>query len=157
MKLLDVVIHTKTATPGMTVRDAFKECAECNVPGLPFVDDRGNMAGRVSIRHTLKMTCIPEYMIKAAHLLGDAIDHLTLKEEEIESLLDLTVDRFVLEDVTHLSPQTPIVKALSVMEYHNTGYIFLCDNNEYRGIVTRMGITRVMLHKSAAGYADARG
>lgn len=157
MKLLDVVIQTKTATSGMTVRDAFKECAERNVPGLPFVDDLGNVAGRVSIRHTLKMTCIPEFMIKAAHLLGDAIDHVALKDDEIESVLDLAVDEFVLEDVTHLSPKTPIVKALSVMEYHNTGYVFLCDNNHYRGIVTRMGIARVMLHKTAGGYADDRG
>lgn len=157
MHLLDVIIETGTATAGMKIREVFTECAERNVPGLPYVDYRGKVVGRISIRHTLKMTCVPEYMVKGAHMLGDAIDHVSLKDEEIESVLDLTVDEFVLEDVTHLSPRTPIVKALSVMEYHNTGYVFLCDDNHYRGIVTRMGIARVMLHKSASGYANDRG
>jgi CBS domain-containing protein len=148
MHLLDIVIPTGTAAAGMTVREAFIECVERNVPGLPFVDDLGKVVGRVSIRHTLKMTCIPEYMVKAAHLLGDAIDHLALQDDEIRLILDLPIDEFVLEDVAHLSAASPIVKALSVMEYYNTGYVFLCDDERYRGIVTRMGIARVLLNRS---------
>lgn len=148
MQLLDIVIPTGTAISGMTVREAFSECAERNVPGLPYVDDRGKVVGRMSIRHTLKMTCLPEYMVKAAHLLGDAIDHLALQDDEIRLILDLPIDEFVLDDVAHLSAASPIVKALSVMEYYNTGYVFLCDNERYRGIVTRMGIARVLLNRS---------
>lgn len=145
MRLLDIIIPTAMAHPGMKVGDVFEECATRNVPGLPFRNDKGAIVGRISIRHTLKMTCIPEYMVKGAHLLGDAIDHLQLKDDEIRYVLDLPVDDFVLEDVAHLSAASPIVKALSVMEYYNTGYIFLCDNQQYRGIVTRMGIARLLL------------
>lgn len=151
MQLLDIVVPTGMAHSGMTVGDVFAECVARNVPGIPFADDEGRIIGRVSIRHTLKMTCIPEYMVKGAHLLGDAIDHLALRDDEIRYLLDLPVDGFVLEDMAHLSAASPIVKALSVMEHYNTGYIFLCDDNAYKGMVTRMGIARLLLERRPAG------
>lgn len=150
MQLLDIVVPTGMAHAGMKVGDVFAECVACNVPGIPFADEKGRITGRVSIRHTLKMTCIPEYMVKGAHLLGDAIDHLAVRDDEVRYLLDLPVDGFVLEDVAHLSAASPIVKALSVMEYYNTGYIFLCDDEAYKGIVTRMGIARLLLEKRPA-------
>lgn len=148
MQLLDIIIPTGTAHAGMKVAEVFAECVARNVPGIPFVNDAGRVVGRVSIRHTLKMTCIPEYMVKGAHLLGDAIDPLTIKDDEIRYLLDLPVDGFVLEDIAHLSARSPIVKALSMMEHFNSGYIFLCDNDQYRGIVTRMGIARLLLQST---------
>jgi len=151
MHLLDIVVPTGIARTGMSVADVFAECVARNVPGIPFVDDEGKVIGRVSIRHTLKMTCIPEFMVKGAHLLGDAIDHLALKDDEIRYLLDLPVERFVLEDVAHLSASSPIVKALSVMEHYNTGYIFLCDDDQYKGMVTRMGIAKLLLQKRVPG------
>ena len=151
MHLLDIVVPTGTARAGMTVGDVFAECVAVNVPGIPFVDENGRVIGRVSIRHTLKMTCIPEFMVKGAHLLGDAIDHLALKDDEIRYLLDLPAERFMLEDVAHLSTSSPIVKALSVMEHYNTGYIFLCDDDQYKGMVTRMGIARLLLAKRNRG------
>lgn len=145
MQLTEVMIPTGVARAGMSVVEVFRECVSHNVPGIPFCDGDGRVIGRVSIRHTLKMTCIPEYVVKGAHMLGDAIEGVTIADEKIRTVLELPVDGFVLAETCSISPASPIVKALSLMEHFNTGYIFLLDNGSYRGIVTRMGIARLML------------
>jgi CBS domain-containing protein len=51
----------------------------------------------------------------------------------------------MLGNIPHVSPNSSLVKALALMELHNTSYIFLMDNNDYRGIVTRMVVAKRML------------
>ena len=147
MHLADIIIPTGVARSGMKVADVFEECVAHNVPGLPYCDADGRVIGRVSIRHTLKVTCIPEYMVKGAHMLGDAIDSLMIDVEQIRDILELPVDRFVLQKTVCMSPGSPVVKALSSMEHFNSDYVFLVENGRYLGIVTRMGITRLLLQK----------
>lgn len=53
----------------MSVGDGFEECVAKRVPGIPFCNTRDEVVGRVSFRHTLKMTCVPNYLVKEAHLL----------------------------------------------------------------------------------------
>ena len=146
MKLLDIVIPTGVAKKGMTIGQVFEECVRCKVPGIPYCDEDGHVVGRISIRHTFKVSSTPGYMVNAAHLLGDDIWHLSTSKIEVKELLDMPVDRFVLENFVNVSGASPVVKALSIMEKFNTGYVFLIDSGVYEGIVTRMGIAELMLN-----------
>jgi CBS domain-containing protein len=57
----------------------------------------------------------------------------------------LPVENHVLANIPHVSPYSSLVKALTIMEAHNTHYIFLIENGEYKGVVTRMVIANRML------------
>ncbi len=144
--LRDILIPTKVARKGTLVAEVFTECVVRNVSGIPFVDDRERVIGRVSIRNTLKFTCIPEYMVKAAHLLGDNLGSVDIPSVDIMSLLDSPVDGFVMEEFATVSPESPIIKTVAIMEHFNSGYIFVVDDRRnYLGMVTRMGIARQMM------------
>ncbi len=145
MELLDIVIPTAVAKTGMTIGEVFEECVKQNVPGIPFCDENNKVVGRVSMRHAFKVSATPGYMVKAAHLLGDDIWHLSTSKIEVKKLLDMPVESFVLENIATVSASSPLVKALSIMEKYNSGYVFLIDEGVYEGIVTRMGIASLML------------
>lgn len=145
MRLIDIIVPTRVVRPGMTIEEAFEECAARNVPGLPYCDAQGQVVGRVSIRNTLKLTCIPKYMVKAAHLLGDQLEHVRIPELQARQVLEMPVEPFVMENIATVTSESPVVKALAIMEQYNSGYIFLIDDGVYKGIVTRMGIAALML------------
>ncbi len=145
MKLEKLMIPTGVMRAGMTVGDLFRECAERHVPGLPFVDANDRVVGRVSLRDVLKRTCIPPFVLKAAHMLGDELPNVNIPEVQVRSLLTRPVEEFVLEHLAHLSSRSAVLKALALMELHNTSYLFLIDNDTYLGVVTRMTVVRRML------------
>ena len=145
VSLLDIAVSTGVAKAGMSVGQVFNECVLHNVPGIPFCDENNKVIGRISIRHTLKISSTPGYMVGAAHLLGDDIWHLSTSKIEARNLLDMPAQKFVLEYIATVTAASPIVKALAIMEQFNTPYVFLIDSGIYEGIVTRMGIAELML------------
>jgi predicted transcriptional regulator len=155
MKLRNLAVRTRMIQAGMTLQDVFEECIRCSVPGLPFADPAGTIIGRISIRDVFKRTCIPDYMVKAAHLLGDNIDFVNIPESHAAQVLAMPAESYVLKNIAHVSSESPVVKALAIMEEFGTGYIFLIDAGEYQGVVTRMGIARRMLESAAAGRTSA--
>jgi len=142
---MDIAVKTGVAKSGMDIGEFFEKCVRYNVPGIPFCDDEGRVLGRISIRHTFKSTCIPQYVVDAAHLLGDDLQNVAINADISEKVLSLPVDDFVLEDMAIITAASPIMKALAIMERYNTGYIFLIDNGVYEGIVTRMGVAELLL------------
>lgn len=145
-RLSEIIIPTGVARPGVTVGEVFEECVARNVSGIPFCDDQGKVIGRVSIRHTMKMTCIPDYMVKGAHLLGDRIGAVRMPGDLAREVLKLPVDPFVIERVTIVTPAAMLIKAMAMMEQNNTEYAFVLDEDDvYLGVVTRMGIAALML------------
>ncbi|MCF7982799.1 MAG: CBS domain-containing protein [Thiohalocapsa sp.] len=140
MDLQDLIVPTAVATPDMTVAELFRECAAKQVPGIPFRDACGRITGKASIRHVLKMTCIPDYMVKHAALLGDTLTSLTIPAEQARYVLSLEVAPFVLDDLAVISRGATVAKALAVMERHDTTYLFVIDGNHYHGCISIMGI-----------------
>jgi CBS domain-containing protein len=145
MKLENLSIATHVMRSGMTLRDFFEECVRCNVPGLPYLTSTGQVVGRISIRDVFKYMAIPDNLVNIAHVLGDETNRLDLTEMQVIETLALPVENFLLKNIPSVSPRSSIVKALAIMEQFNTSYIFLIENGEYRGLVTRMVITRRML------------
>jgi len=146
MKLDDLIVPTAVATPGMTVETLFRECAAKQVPGIPFRDASGRITGKASIRHVLKMNCIPDYMVKHAALLGNELSSLTIEAEKARLMLRQTVDTFVLPDMAIVGRDAAMAKALAVMERHDTTYLFVIDGDQYHGCISIMGIAEAIIH-----------
>jgi hypothetical protein len=145
VKLDDLIVPTAVATPGMKVEALFRECAAKQVPGLPFREASGRIVGKASIRHVLKMNCIPDYMVKHAALLGNTLTSLTIPAEKARFLLALDVDPFVLADAAVIGPGAPVAKALAVMERHDTTYLFVIEGDDYYGCISIMGIAEALI------------
>ena len=99
----------------------------------------------MSLRHTLKMTCIPGFMVKGAHLLGDMIEAVRIPDDLAKEALQMPAEQFVLEPLAVVTSAAPVVKALAMMEQFNSSYAFVVDDGEYKGIITRMWIASLML------------
>jgi len=145
MELIDLIKPTGIASPGMRIEDVFRICVDADVPGIPFQGQDGYISGKVSIRHILKQTCIPDFMVRHAKLLGDEIHHLAISREQISRLLKLQVDGFVLSDIAVARSTTPFSKALAIMEDMDTTYLFVIDDGIYKGVVSVMGIAQAMI------------
>jgi len=145
MKLEHLAVMTGFMRKGRTMRDFFEEAVRCNVPGLPFVDDRDQIVGRISIRDVYKYIAVPDYLLTVADVMGDQTDRLDLPQMEVMHAMALPVETCLLENIPTVSPRSSVVKALALMEVHNTSYIFLIENGVYNGVVTRMVIAKRML------------
>lgn len=150
MILAELIVPTKVATPEMNVEELFRECADKNVPGIPFRDGSGHITGKASIRHVLKETCIPDYLVKHATLLGDRTTSLNIPLEKARQVLSLKVEPFVLEDSAIIGPESSVAKALAVMERHDTTYLFVFDGDTYLGCISTMGIGESMIRSVEA-------
>jgi CBS domain-containing protein len=145
MILAELIVPTAIATPETSVEELFRECSEKNVPGIPFQSADGQFVGKASIRHVLRETCIPDYLVKHATLLGDRTASLSIPLEKARRVLSLKVEPFVLEDSAFIGPESPVAKALAVMERHDTTYLFVFDDDAYLGCISIMGIGETLI------------
>ena len=146
MELKNVMTPTGVARPGMTVREGFRECLHCAVPGIPYVDESGKVVGRFSIRETLRRACIPDVMVRYADLLGDAPGCLAVSAEHAPKLLDLPLLPFVKYEVARITPNSALATAVALMERHTTNYLFVIDHQDhYVGLVTVWAIAARMI------------
>ena len=145
MKLANLFIPTGVMRSGMTLRDFFEEAVRCNVPGLPYVDEQERMTGRVSIRDVYKHLAVPDNLVQFADMIGDQTDNLDLADMEVNKTMALPVERYLLKAMPGVSTRSSVVKALTLMEAHNSSYIFLIEEGVYKGVVTRMIIGKRML------------
>ena len=140
-----MAIETGVMHQGKTLRDFFEEAVRCNVPGLPYVSRDGRIVARVSVRDVYKRLVVPDHLIGLADVIGDQTDMLDLVEMHVTETLTAPVEPYLLGNITAVAPRTSIVKALALMEMHNSSYVFLVEDGEYKGVVTRMVIADRML------------
>ncbi|MDJ0656587.1 MAG: CBS domain-containing protein [Xanthomonadales bacterium] len=148
MDLLKFANDTAVARPGMKVRELFRECIRADVPGIPYRDASGEIVGKASMRYVMRESCIPEFMIRHARLLGERVDALAIPEEKAMRMLDKDVAEFVFSDFAVITPNSSMTKALAVMEKHDTTYLFLVDeNHQYHGTITIMHIAARLMEE----------
>ncbi|MES9992421.1 MAG: CBS domain-containing protein [Candidatus Thiodiazotropha sp.] len=147
MKIKHISIPTKVARPGMSLGEVMRECVEKDVPGIPFIDAEGRLNGRFSVRHLFLLCCIPDDVLHGAHLLGDDIEHLDFPHMRADELMEERVDAYIFPDAIQLSANFQAIKALAIMEQFNTEYLFVSEEGEYQGVVTRMSIAKAVVTK----------
>ena len=69
----DLHIVTRVARSGMLVRDVFRECLSARVQSLPYRDEAGRIAGRVTLKHIANRSIVPEYVVQLALVVGDRL------------------------------------------------------------------------------------
>jgi len=146
MNVKQVMIETKMARAGMTVREVFAECARANTPALPFSDASGQINGRVTLKNILKRSCLPDYVVETARVLGEQLSHMRDMCSDARELLEQPIDDFVQPPHLALSSDSTAIKALAMMEMADTSYIFVIDEGRYQGVVT--------IHRLADTLAD---
>ena len=136
MKLKQILIPTRVAKASMMVREVFVECGRANIPALPFCTKSGRIAGRVTLKNILKISCLPDYMIESAMILGEEMSCMEDVEAKAKRLLDTPVEPYVQEPTLSLGSDAPVIKALALMEQNDTSYLFVVDDGQYQGTIT---------------------
>jgi hypothetical protein len=147
VNLTAVVIPTGVVQAGSTFEDAVKECVERNVPGIPYVDENGRIVGRFSLRHGFRVACVSNSAWQGGRLLGDDFDYFTNLPMEMHNVKFAPVEDFILQDSIRLEVSAGIEQILQRMEDYNTGYLFLQDGDEYLGVITRIGVAKLILQE----------
>jgi hypothetical protein len=145
MKVEDITIPTTIATEGMLVKDVFRECVHAQVPAIPYRDRNGELEGRISIRDTLKRSCLPEYMVELAYVLSDKLTCIEDAEAKAREVLCQVVDPYVIPKFYSIKPDSTLLRAIAIMEKNNCSYLFVANEGEYLGVVTRMAVVRWMI------------
>ena len=145
MKLKQILIPTKVANSGMIVREVFAECGRAHIPALPFCTKSGRIAGRVTLKNIMKCSCLPEYMVDSARILGEEMSCMEDVESRAKQILCTPVDPYVQEPAMFLSPEAPVIKALAMMEQNDTSYLFVVDNGQYQGAVTIQSLAKMLI------------
>lgn len=144
MDIQSVLIPTIAIRPGMYVRDLFTECGKLHVHALPYCDETGRIAGRLTLKNVMKFSCLPEHMIELANLLGSQMSCVDNAEEKAREIICNPVEPYVRKLGETITSDEPLIKALAMMERNETSYIFVVDDGEYKGLVTIQGIAQVM-------------
>jgi CBS domain containing-hemolysin-like protein len=145
MKLKQILIPTKVANSGMTVREVFAECCKAHIPALPFCTKSGRIAGRVTLKNIMKLSCLPEYIIESARFLGEEMSCMEDIEARAKQLLCVPVDPYVQEPALFLGSDAPAIKALAMMEQNDTSYLFVVDKGQYQGAVTIQSLAKMLI------------
>ncbi|MCP3663726.1 MAG: CBS domain-containing protein [Gammaproteobacteria bacterium] len=145
MLVKEVLIQTNVMKPGMLVRDVFEEYVRDNVEALPYSENGDDVTGRISLDYIIREACLSEYMLDTAHLLGDFLSCVDHTEEKASEVLARPVEPFVRKARLFIASDAPAVKAMALMEQHDTHYLFVRDDGQYKGMVTKYGIAKRML------------
>jgi len=139
-----ILTPTAVVGPGMRVRDVFLECARAHVQALPYADDSGRLVGRLTLKNIMKFSCLPAYMVELAPLLGKQMSCVDNAETKAREIICNPVEPYVLDLAETMPSSAPLIKALALMEKHDTRYIFVVDDGAYQGIITIQGIAQRM-------------
>jgi CBS-domain-containing membrane protein len=144
MDVKSVMIETDVAHSGMLVRELFQACGRGQVQALPYVDESGRLTGRVTLKNVLRRSCLPEYVVELAPMLNPQMSCVDHAEDKARAMLCCPIEPFVQQAHETISSDAPLIKALALMEKHDTSYIFVVDDKIYRGTVTIQGIAASM-------------
>ena len=139
-----ILVPTMVIEKGMLVRDLFLECNRAQVQALPYRGETGRLAGRITLKNVLRVSCLPEYMVSLAPLLGSQLSCVDAAEAKAREILRNPVEPYVQPLPTTIESSAALIRALAVMEQNDTSYIFVVDEGEYRGVITIQAIAHQM-------------
>jgi hypothetical protein len=149
MKLKKILIPTTFAREGMKVREVFSICVETGVPALPYLNSKGERRGFVSLAGIMHHGCLPNYMVELATVLGDQLSCVKDARTKVKELMDHSIDGYVDKPLHSITSETPIIKAMAILEKFHSSFLFVFDGEEYRGVITAQGIAQRMLEIDA--------
>lgn len=132
-------------SPGATLRSACRIIFGGQVGGLPVVDKRGKLVGIVVEKDILRLffPSSQEYVEDFTHAKD-----FQLMEEKISETLSLPVEKFMSRNPLTVGPQTPLLKAASLMITKRVGRLPVIDGHKKLvGILSHGDIFRSLVRK----------
>jgi len=149
MKLKGILTSTAFAREGMKVRDVFSICVEAGVPALPYLNSKGERRGFVSLSSVMHHGCLPNYMVELAMVLGNHLSCVKDARGKVRELMNNPIDPYIEKPLRSITSDTPVIKAMAILEKYHSSFLFVFDGEEYRGVVTAQGIAQRMLEIDA--------
>jgi len=149
--IYDVIMPTPIIHQGDTVKTFFSLCVENQVLALPFCTrqsgdcDTHHISGFVSLKSAMGKDCIPNYMIDMATILHDDLDCKEQTLDKIKNLLCKPVETYLDENIFFVSPETKMVRVIALMEKFNSSWLFVAEEGQYKGIITRQLMAQKMI------------
>lgn len=146
----DIITPTATMHSGDTVKTMFAACIESHVPALPFRDKEGLLQGFISLKRVMGKDCLPNYLVELAGILSNDMNCTRQAMEKIRTLFSKPVDDYLEKPFYSITSDTILIKAVALMEQHNSSFLFVADGKEtqydqYQGIITRLSVAKKML------------
>jgi hypothetical protein len=140
----DLLIKTRIAREGMKVREVFEECLHTGLQSMACANDNGLVTGRITLKHVINRS-IPEYMTELAPILASDMATFEDMESRMGAVLDDKIDAYIQDPHAAIESDTSLIKALALMEHHDTSYLFVVDDGQYQGTLTVPGIAAWMM------------
>ncbi|WP_164880781.1 CBS domain-containing protein [Aestuariirhabdus litorea] len=148
MNLGDSAQMTSILHRGDTLEKLLRDCSDYRVSTLPVMDAEGQISGAVSLYDLLAKMMLPDYLVKAAHVLGDEAVALHDIEPDMAHWCRLPIDEHITQKYYVVTPESSLTKGLALMADKDSTCLFVVDKSgQYRGIVTRITIAQRLLDK----------
>ncbi len=138
IKLEEIMHPAVSVTPDTSEREVLKVLLENNVPGVPVVDEEGNLVGFVSDRHLLA-SALPEYLKVMADVsfvseAGDEwVDYLAGSAER-------PVGEVMSKEVSQIELGKSEVVVAHKMVHDGVSSVVVTEAGKVVGIVTRLDL-----------------
>lgn len=93
----------------------------------------------------LRVSCLPEYIVVMASVLGPQMSYVENAEAKAHEIMCKPVEPYVPSLHDTINSGAPLLNALALMEQHDTSYLFVVDDGEYKGMVTVSAIANAMI------------
>ena len=138
IKLEEIMHPAVSVTPDTSEREVLKILLENNVPGVPVVDEEGNLVGFVSDRHLLA-SALPEYLKVMADVsfvseAGDKwVDYFAGSAEK-------PVGEVMSKEVSQIELGKSEVVVAHKMVHDGVSSVVVTEDGKVVGIVTRLDL-----------------
>jgi len=154
--LVKDIMHTevKTATPDTRIRDVAVVMCLHKISGVPVVDSDNTIIGVLSEKDILKAM----YPDVAEYMQNGRPDFEGL-EGRYHDVLNRRVGDLMTSKVFTVSPEIPVLKAVSIMVVHKIRRIPVAENGKLVGIISIGDVHKAIFQTSldAARRAESHG
>jgi CBS domain-containing protein len=138
IKLEEIMHPAVSVTPDTSEREVLKVLLENNVPGVPVVDEEGNLVGFVSDRHLLA-SALPEYLKVMADVsfVSEAGDEWV---DYFAGSADRPVGEVMSKEVSQIELGKSEVVVAHKMVHDGVSSVVVTEDGKVVGIVTRLDL-----------------
>ena len=138
IKLEEIMHPAVSVTPDTSEREVLKILLENNVPGVPVVDEEGNLVGFVSDRHLLA-SALPEYLKVMADVsfVSEAGDEWV---DYFAGSADRPVGEVMSKEVSQIELGKSEVVVAHKMVHDGVSSVVVTEDGKVVGIVTRLDL-----------------
>jgi CBS domain-containing protein len=138
IKLEEIMHPAVSVTPDTSEREVLKVLLENRVPGVPVVDEEGNLVGFVSDRHLLA-SALPEYLKVMADVsfVSEAGDQWV---DYFAGSAERPVGEVMSKEVSQIELGKSEVGVVHKMVHDGVSSVVVTDGGKVVGIVTRLDL-----------------